>query len=918
MPIIYIDMINLFFFLKFKSQLRRTRPDIVRQVEETLIRAITDAGGKITGERSVVCAIFNEETTGFWLDMYILVENLKKSVDTSTEFFGYSLVITCDPPRSPELLCRFLAGGDGGIFLDRKSAKKFIHYAAFDKPSKWINGRKVYKYNSGVFYKVSNLRVFKPSAKNDQNVQNETFRILEQEPGKSVLILGQMFSQIRGGLYRYCRKLNGDFPPLTIRFGSVGLGALVDAWRPDIRSLSGKQPVQEIYTLWELLSRNRIKDEVSDYIVSCVKRFLSLLLGFYFSAARGKKRTPVLILENVHLAKKMIIKLLEEALFENDSDERLKFLILGTGENDIPPDTLRQWETVFHCAKKIEVDSQKTFNIPKLPVELWEIVYVISLLGRYFSPELFQRLFEDDGKNPAMIARAFSILHTLGVIDDPREPCLLNRNFENHALKILGDRTARVKTFICERLLNMVERRNINPCFRLLTVIAALDGALYIDDLLLLKSISCDIINETTSGLESAEKNGLLEELFAPGKAEAVRCIIDTSRALHAGNRQLIDNIFSEPGKDSYDESFPILNVQIVINLCCYYLGRHDISAASAKTKEAILLGQKKNTFCLPQGYRMFALACLSKQRTAETIEYLNFALANAEKTGNYYETGISAYYAAVSQLLYGDLFSAMRFARKSVEQLLAAGCADWADRSRFLEGRIEFELGRYRQAYDIFETLRREPFDGISGDKESLLAAWIYRSRIYFQSPMLPKPEPVNHDACLFEIEAAYLAGNYQKAVNLSSSLDNPFSNENFLYTERPDWQSGFAQCEHLYFSHGEIQDRTISIFQSLALSRLSSDGGEKAKQDIQRLLRNENIYEMDPRDAFYYYAKYRILEQTGASLVDLSTAVSIAFKRLQRRASRIEDIETRRQYLNGPLWNRELCLAAKDFKLI
>jgi len=42
------------------------------------------------------------------------------------------------------------------------------------------------------------------------------------------------------------------------------------------------------------------------------------------------------------------------------------------------------------------------------------------------------------------------------------------------------------------------------------------------------------------------------------------------------------------------------------------------------------------------------------------------------------------------------------------------------------------------------------------------------------------------------------------------------------------------------------------------------------------------------------------------------------MAFKRIQRRAGRIEDVETRRQYLNGPRWNHELSLAAKEFKLI
>ncbi len=106
------------------------------------------------------------------------------------------------------------------------------------------------------------------------------------------------------------------------------------------------------------------------------------------------------------------------------------------------------------------------------------------------------------------------------------------------------------------------------------------------------------------------------------------------------------------------------------------------------------------------------------------------------------------------------------------------------------------------------------------------------------------------------------------------------------------------------------------ICLFNSLSLSFLSSD--TDAVQKIQKILRDERLCEMDPWDAFYFYAKYIILKQTNSSLVDKSTAVSMAFKRMQRRASRIDDIETRRQYLKGPRWNRELYNTAKEFKLI
>jgi hypothetical protein len=912
-------MINVFFFLKFKTQLRRTQPDIVHQIDESLTRSITNAGGQITGNRSIISAELSEETIGIWLDLYILIENLKKNIETSPELFGYSLVISGETPFTPEALCRFLANGSGGVFMDTKTIQKFIPYASFEKPSQWGGGKKGHKYGSEGFCKIKELRVFKPSPNIDYELQNDVTAVFENYQNKNVLVTGKVSSQIRNGLYAYNKKNNGDFPVLSFCFGSIGLGVLVDAWSQRIRSLSGDQHTEDLDSLWELLFRERIRDEVSDFIVRTVKRFLILLLEFYINAAQKKRRVPILALENINLAGKRVVNLLLDALNEIESAKREKLLILGTADDEVLSEKIRYWEGVFDKIEIMDSKKYKPLYVPRLTMELWEIIYAVSLFGRYFSPELFQRLFEEEEKNPVMISKAFSILNTLGVIDNPREPWPLNKFYEEKSRKVLGDKANLIKAMVSRRLLNWASKRNINPCFRLLTIIFGLEGASHIDDLLLLKSITSDIVSETTSGLELALKNGHLEELVSDQRASAIRYIFKTSRALYTGREHDIDKVFMEQtvdGKGGSFDDFPVLKAQIIVNLCGYYLGRRDINMAVEKAKEAIILGQSKNNFCLPQAYRLFSLACLSKQQTTETIEYLNFALSNAEKTGNYHEMGITSYYASASLFLYGDVFKALQLAKKSVEQSIAAGRPDWADRSRFLEGRINFELGYYKVAHDIFDALRKNPYGNNTKEKEGLFAAWIYRAKIYLQDINAKKPELLSHDADLFEIEAAYLAGNYQKAVELSGVLTNPFSNDNFLYTEQPNWSSGFAQCEHLYFTHGEIQDRMICLFNSLALSFLSSD--TDAVQKIQKILRDERLCEMDPWDAFYFYAKYIILKQTNSSLVDKSTAVSMAFKRMQRRASRIDDIETRRQYLKGPRWNRELYQTAKEFKLI
>jgi hypothetical protein len=923
-------MIYLFFFLKFRSQLRRTRPDIIRQLDETLSRVITDAGGKITGDRFIITAVFNEEKIGFWLDMYILIENLKKTIETSREYFGYSLVISRNLQNSSEILCRFLANYSG-IFINENAAKNFIPYATFEKPSEWLKGTKRRKYGCGSYYKIRELKIFENTVKNDLELKDELFGVFKDNKDKNVLMISAAYSQIRSSLYSYWSELNNDFPVLSICFRSIGIGALVDAWSQGIRALSGAESsnrssirntaeTEEIDNLWELLFRERIRDEVSEYIIRCTRRFLFLVFNYYYNMAQKKKITPVLVLENINLCGNKISEIIIDTLYEFNQENDKRMIIFGIGENDIQPEKVRQWETVFDSVIKIEDKDNEKFVVPRLSTELWEMVYAVSLLGKYFSPELFQRLFEEEEINPIMINRAFLILYNLGIIDNIREPVILNRLLEEHSCKALGERAVIIKELVCDRLLNWAKRQNLNPCFRLLLIIAGLENVKKIDELLLLKSFSSDIINNTISRIDLSMKNGQLEELV-PEKAHAMRYIYNTSLALHSQKEEEIEKIFSASPVENINEIFdfyPVLKTQILVNYGAWYLANQNKKEAAAKVKESIIIGQSNNAYCLPQAYRIFALVCLSKQQPVEAIEYLDFALSNAEKSGNYNELAISTYYSAAAKFLYGDIFNAAKLAKKSTENSLLSGRCEWADRSRFLEGRIEFDLGHYKNAIDIFISLKTEPYGNKTEEKEKMLSAWIYRCNIYLNKKAYIKPISSCFDTDLFEIEEIYFSGDYEKVFELTSSLENPFAKENYLYSEQAEWSSGFAQCEHLYYTNGEIQTRMIRVFRSLAMSKISSEKIEEAKQDIQKILRDEKLCEIDPWDAFYFYAKYLILEQEGADAVDMSTAVSMAFKRLQRRAGRIEDIETSRQYLNGPKWNSELSKVAREYKLI
>jgi tetratricopeptide (TPR) repeat protein len=931
-------MVEMAFFLRFKTQLRRTRPGLIPELEDSVCMAVTAAGGKITGERRMIRAIFDEHSLGFWLDMLILVETLTHIMEGArANLYGYSLLLGRNLPDMTETLCNFLAGGNrgGGVFLDQMTEAGMMPYAAFEDRQFWSrfyaaeHGRPL----SGGIFRLNEIKIFVPTAKNGFSLREIAGQALGRPRAgarRSAMIMGPAFEGKRESLYRYCAELSAgsgrDFPPLFIRFGGGGLNALTDAWSAQMRSLSmtAKEPLisqaEEIHALWEYLFRERLREELSPFIIRKARRFCKLLLKFYTDAARQRAAAPVIIIENIHLAEPTAAE-----IFTGDYPAIQRtpgLVVLGICGDNADPERLQTWEPIFPRLVKLNNEALPAFRQPALTMDLWEIAYACFLLGRYYPPDLLLRLFEEEGKNPAMVSRALSLLSIMGAIDTPLDPRPWMENFNAQAEAALGERKDQVRSLVRSRLLAWVEQKKFNPCFRLLVVLADLDGGKHLNDQLLIKSLVSDLINGTVAGIEQAREVGLLETITGAERAAAVTYILKTMRALLTGAENDIRAAFTNPPPDC---ASPVLKAQVLVNLTGCHLGLRDNDSALETVKEAIMLSQGKHNFCLAQAYRLFSLVNLTRQQLRETIDYLDFAMSHAEKTGSYHEFAISAYYAAAAQFLFGNVSRAEVFARKARTQALIAGCPEWADRSRFLEGRIAFETGSYRKALELFENIRRGPSGEIFPEKDSLLAAWAYRARVYLTprsqadgSPPGEKPPGGCHDADLFEVEAAYLAGNYRKAVELSLSLANPHAEENFLYTEQPDWRSGFAQCELLYFSRGELWDRMLCVYHSLALCRLSAAGGEEAMRNMQRILRHEQLSEMDPWDAFYFYAWFRILEQSGAGHVDMNTAITMAFKRLQRRASRIDDIETRRQFLSQPRWNSALNQAAKEFKLI
>ncbi|MDR0731288.1 MAG: hypothetical protein LBF63_06430, partial [Treponema sp.] len=866
-------MIRLLFFLRFRSQLRRTDHCLVDSLEGQILELIRNAGGIEKNERRYIGAFFRESSLGLGLDIFTCVEAILNRIEQDAgRLYGYAIIIGNDIDDARAVsLCRFFSSPrNSGLYCDGKLQELLGYYLQFKSPADIPPFADAYARCTA----LKNPEGFGslPPIDAEQARRAGIVKSLKQGRRKNALVLGPQLSGKRAGLYEFCA---GSAPPLVIRFtAGQGLAAIFDAYHPVIRAFLAGSPVpgdpggqgnssvffSELETMWKSLFRDRLHGEAPLYLLRRSRRFFVLLLDLYLKASTAQGLEPVLILEDIDRAPESAALIVQEALepYASKGPHSSRLAIYGTASSGM--DLFPLWERFF--PRLIRLEGEGAGYNPDMSLDLWEISYTFALLGRYFPGTLLPQLLAEEGKSPGMISRALNILIRSGIVDTPQDPRPRIAGFMPRAELILGERKELIRGVVRKRLLDWVFSGRLRPCFALLEALADLGNGAGIfasiarGDELILQSLVTDMTNGTSAGIGEAVQRGRLESVVGPERAPTVACLYRILKALLNGNEGDIREAF----RSSPEEIYPPFKVQVLLNTAAYQLGIRDTDSALATTKAAFILSQKAPWTGLAQSNRLFSLVNLAKQRIGETVDYAGFAVEHAEKSADYGELAVASYYAAAVQNLYGNLSQAERLSVSAENHAALAGRVEWADRARFFRGKLVFDLGYYQDALKIFQDIAGNPAGNPSPEKLSLLEAWAYRARLYSRNPLLAKPSG-GIDTDLFEVEGAYLSGDYSRTADLAAALAESLSGETFIHTEQPDWRSGFAQCELLILPVREFWNRMVSVYRALALSRLSASGGAEALRIMQRVLRDERLSEMDPCDAFYFYAWYQVL---------------------------------------------------------
>lgn len=908
-------MIKMFFSVRFQSQLRRTRPRLLRGLEKFAVETITGSGGEARKEHKLLIGSFDDSSIGFALDMLCLIEKLRGALEkASSELYGHVCIFgrNIEEDNLPLMICGFPQEvWNAGIWCDEELRELLQSFIGFEKA---LSGPG-YPAPLHGFARVKELCSAGKREDTPCDNSEKINQYLKQSDWRNTAIVGAEFIGKSEGLRRFCEGGMENFPPLSVRFGGRNaVTCIADSFSPALKTALDEDG-EKLEDLSKLFFRERLRDELSEFLVKRCRIFFTLLLEAYKSAAEKANVPPVLVLENIQFSDSFARLIVTEAY--SSLPAREKFYLYGTCTD---MKSLKPWEELFPRIIKFSPEKKhaptppaERVNPEEIPPALWEMAYACVLFGRYFPAHLVPRLLFEEGKNPGMIEKSLGLLASFLLVHSAANPVPRFPALAEMAEQALGDRAADIRAAVRNRLLAWVGTGDLKPCYRLLEAVADLGGTA--DNALMLEAVYGDVINGTYRRIERAVEDGGFDAV-AGDAAVPLLFIFRTQKALNYGSAEDIRSVFAEGFPSG--TGIPDFRAHITANQAAYNIGICDTEAAAGLVKEAMVTAQQENSKrFLGHIYCLFSLVSFSNRQIPDAIDYFAFAVDEAEKSGNTGDLAVIKFYSAQAHFILGNISKAERLAVQAEEAAVVSGQSDWADRCWFLRGRLRFEIGCYQEALDIFRALETEYYGKGSPEFKMTVAAWIYRSNIYLRNT------PVSHeggvDAKLFELEGAFLSGDYRKTLELADAA-GALPRDRFLFIEQPDWRSGFAQCELLLFPLRDLWDRMLLTYRALATCHMvgaEQHDKDEAIREMRRIMRDE-LPDTDPNDAFYFFSYYRVLKRIGASEVDMNTAISLAFKRLQRRASRIDDNETKRAFLSLQHWNSALEMTAREHKLI
>lgn len=892
-------MITMLFTIRYYSQFHRTQPELLQSLHQTMHDLVHSSGGTILRSGKETIAEFSEENLSFPILFFCFIQQLVSLCDNlEKKLFGYSILFQKDDElQNDKILKQLLHIKHGlGIYFAPRAAETCTSLFIVE-PLAQVPVSRLKEFKQIPELEKPEIETVIKRFSTEMESSDARCKILLGNDTELLFLLGRI----------YTKQQFGDVLEFTMSFHSAAaeLNGFIELF---MQSLADRNDVFSEYTnKIELLTSERLHEHYNEHIQLLLQELLGVWLRIY-------KNTPVHIhIYQLHSISASLQPVFRDFLFRFVQDPSHCIFITA------PDKSLVQWvdEIDRHV---IVLQSQN--RIPQWVITnqdnsinmkvLLPSAYLCHLLSDVYTKQELPIQLERSGFSEASIQWIFSAFDKSGLLISQLSSCKLNHEAERLMCENLSDRDQTwIKSIVQERLIESLAKHELNPSLGFLSSLNGIGGTA--DPDLILDCIMHDLANNYFSELDVAVQSEFLKNLIGAQLFQPIQYILFTDHILASGSEDDIRGAVQKAVPPFIDN--PRINAFCSMNAAALQLVTGDLVAAGKYIKDAVLMLQDyKNKNGLEKVYRIFGLIELAQHRVEDSIEYFSFALDTAQRLGNMQEMAKTAYYSAVAYFILGNLPRAFFFADMAKTKFHDLDLQEWEQKCTFLIGRIQFTLGDYKKAVESFKSIQ----------DISVASLWEMRARLY-ASPinkslikeLMYTYESLSVPDALLEIEFHYFLGNYEACIQLADVALNTEAHTFPRLTEQLDWTDGYAHIESILFPQRQFLYRQLSCLKVLSMGQLKQDDHSIVSM-LDTLLDELKPGEYDPYDVFYYTCYYLTLQRVATNEIDRATALSGAFKRLQKRASRIEDAELRRGYLTANYWNGLLSSAAKLHNLI
>ena len=972
-------MIHVSLGIRYISQLRRTRPELMNRVETGVARAMRKSGGKVTQESGFMFAVFDENVIAFWMDLVIALEAASDAISQALpDLFGVVCLVSAEPLPAKGMAARLrmlpTPDNGSGIWCETPLSSHLDDYVEFGA----TDGDGFLSIQEFIFRKkrlgLGGTYMYR---KNPAQALSAIIPRKPEEPAVVVALLGAPLMGKKSTLRGVLTERGETFPAFIVSFvpGLVGLAPLAEAVSPELMQavlaesgVDGEE-LRRGYGVVSSLVVDRFTEKPGEPRTRLFISYLDGFLSCWARACRAHGSHPVLIVEDVQNAGMPAIDILSMLYAKHDSKPdtfsllmtgsdpglfgkihkgRIQFLRFeglsreesglfvssageargATGQPSIERiQQIASFKGALPAAYRTAIGWQQNLDgvpeklHPLLSADCLEIAFGLYIAYGVLESGAVFEAFRGGGKPIDALPLILERLVELGVISSVDDPGPLIPDFCPFAERILGSRSERVRSLVRERLLESVSAKRVSNSYGFLETLVSLGGEGQDD--LVLDVVVGEIVRGTGTSLLPKLDDGGFGRTVGASRFAALSRILRTGIALVSCDAESAGSVFREPLPTHIPSSR--YRAYMLLDDASYSFWMNDLTSASSAAREASMLVQgSPRDHGSARAYRILGEIELARERISEAVDYFGFAAESAERSHDSFEALLSDVNSAATQFLLGNYSKAERHAAAAGKRASESYLEHWERWAKFMVARVRFETGSYQDAGKLFDKLRLEAAPDGRADYHGILDAWTNRVRVYISGPAASLiPETAGSadtgDGLLFKAESALLCAKYENARAYANDyLRLPVA----VHSHNPEcvsWKSGFSMVEDKVIgTTGEepVGRKLARVIRGLATAELGYP--REALVDLYRMAKEERISPCDPYDALYFRSLFLILGHAGTPEVDRGTVLSIAFKRLQKRASHIDDPETKRSYINQNRWNGALYTEAKAGNLI